>query len=173
MTAAWFALIGSFGGAAIAFLGNAFLEARRRGAVRRDAAGEREAANLRDLQDAISDFATVWGPILANVLTTGTTFNAMDPANADGRPGATYNRLMAVAHRIQFEATRGIAHDWAGRQLTFARTGDPAWIPGLPEQRQLLETGVAERIRQLEAAPISLVARIGARTSGLLKRGKP
>lgn len=50
MAAAWFALIGSFGGAAIAFLGNAMLEATRRGAVRRDAAAEREAANLRDLQ---------------------------------------------------------------------------------------------------------------------------
>lgn len=110
----------------------------------------------------------MWGPILAKVLATGETFDAMDPANADGRPGATYNRLMAVAYRIQFEPTGVLAHDWASRQFMFVRTGDPAHIQGLPEQRQLLETGAAERIRLLEAAPISVRARIGAQRSRLV-----
>lgn len=91
----------------------------------------------------------------------------MDPANATGRPGATYGRLMPLAHRAQVDAIRTLAHDWAGRQLEFARTGQLPFIANIANDRQTLDVAIADRIRTLEAPPATMWNRINAWRSHL------
>lgn len=160
MDPALLVLIGTLAGVIVTFLGNAILETERRTASRRDAAVDREAANLRDLQDAVSEFALVWGPIVTATIQGGAPFNPMAPANASGRPGATFSRLASLAHRTQVEAIRTLAHDWAGRQYEFIRTGQPLLIANMANQRQTLDAEIAVRIRTLEAPPPTLANRI-------------
>src|SRR5690242_13796831 len=102
MSAAWFALIGSISGVIVTLLGKALLENERRTATRRDAAFDREAANLRALQSALAEFALVWGPILITVM-NGAPFNPMAPANANARPGEIYSRVLTLSHQTQIE----------------------------------------------------------------------
>lgn len=170
MAAAWFALIGTLAGVAVTFLGNALLQNEQRTAVRRDAAADREAANLRDLQEAVSDFALVWGPIVAKVLQGDAPFDPMDPANADGRPGETYGRVLFLAHRAQNQTIRDEAHDWIGHQFLFAKNGGLAQIANIAQQRITLDTAMADRIRDLETPPPTLLARLAAwaRNLGLI-----
>jgi len=162
VAAAWFALIGTIAGVTVTFLGNALLQTEQRTAVRRDAAADREAANLRDLQEAVSDFALVWGPILATVLQGGAPFNPMAPANANGRPGETYGRVLFLAHRAQVPNIRDQAHDWIGREFLFVRTGNLVQIVNIAQQRLDLDAAIAVRIRELETPPPTLLARMAA-----------
>lgn len=55
-------LIG-LGGVALGLLGNAGIELVKRTASRRDAAGERQAAVLRELQDVLSVYAREWAEL--------------------------------------------------------------------------------------------------------------
>ena len=142
------------------FLGNAILESGQRTGSRRDAAIDREAANLRNLQDAISEFALVWGPIMTGVLNGGPKFNPSNPADAGGPPGSTYSRMMSLAHRAQVDGIRTAAHDWAGRQLQFTRTGQRPLIATIGIDRMTLDIVIADRIRTLEAAPPPLWNRL-------------
>jgi len=56
-------LIG-LGGVAVGLLGNASIEWVKRTASRRDAAAERQAALLRELQDVMGEFSRVWGDLI-------------------------------------------------------------------------------------------------------------
>lgn len=157
MAAAWFALFGTLAGVIATFLGSALLQNEQRTATRRDAAADREAANLRDLQEAVTGFARVWGPIVHSRLLGAAQFDPMNPANADGRPGETYGRVLFLAHRTQNENIRTEAHDWIGRQFLYVKSGDVGQIANIAQQRNNLDTAIAERIRELEIPPPSLV----------------
>jgi hypothetical protein len=170
VAAAWFALFGVLAGVVVTFLGNALLQNEQRTAVRRDAAVDREAANLRDLQEAVTEFARVWGPIMTTVIQGGPPFDPMDPANADGRPGETFGRVDYLAHRAQVQGIRDQAHDWIGREFLFVRTGNLVQIVNIAQERLALDTAIAVRIRELETPPPTLLARVAAwsRSVGLI-----
>jgi hypothetical protein len=60
---AWVTGLIGLGGVALGLLGNAGIEMVRRTASRRDAADERQAAVLRELQDVLSLYAREWAEL--------------------------------------------------------------------------------------------------------------
>lgn len=55
---------GTLGGAALVLAGNATIERFKRTASRRDAAADRQAAVLREVQDVLGDYSRVWGGLI-------------------------------------------------------------------------------------------------------------
>jgi hypothetical protein len=139
MDAAWLVLLGTLGGVVVTFVGNIFLEGARRTAARRDAATDKEAFNLRELQQAIRELSA---------------------ASADGGAGPAYDRVLNIGERVQVDAIRMQVDEWAGRQIEYARTGNTELIANTANQRSELMAAIASRLRALERLPPTLASRM-------------
>jgi len=105
MTEGIFALAGVVIGAVLGVAGSAITERWRHSYVRRDARIDRQAATLREVLDAYTDFVLAWSPVLDQIA-HGEPVDMLDPAIIAGPPGQTHRRLTAVLERIHVESIR-------------------------------------------------------------------
>lgn len=112
-------LIG-LGGVALGLAGNAILERVRRTASRRDAAEERQASVLRELQDVLEEFNREWSALISEI--------AQDKAHLstlafDSKPSLVLSRYRVLTLRVTDDGLRRDLQSVSALAFQFAAAG--------------------------------------------------
>lgn len=107
-------------GVALGLAGNAAIEIVRRTASRRDAAAERQAAVLREIQDVLDDFNRQWTELLGAIREGKADLSTQPVTSA---PAVVANRFMTLTRRVQNDGLRRELQEVSGLAYQLAASG--------------------------------------------------
>jgi hypothetical protein len=113
-------LIG-LGGVALGLIGTAAIEWVKRTASRRDAANERQAAVLREIQEVLDEFARQWTSLIDDISQGKADLQTL-PLSSE--PSLVLSRYMVLTRRVRDDRLRRELQDIAAVAHALAEAGE-------------------------------------------------
>jgi hypothetical protein len=149
---AWIGVVGVVAGVVLGLFGTAVIERWRHSYIRKDARTDRQAATLREAQEAYAEFVHAWTP-LADQIAQGKPVTMVDPDVLTGLPGLTHRRIAAVIERIHIESIREGLNQLVVSVVTSVADGkvNAATVDAWTALGSELNADIGTELRKLEA----------------------